>query len=1057
LADPLHLEFLGGWLARSGDTAVTGFVSGKVQALLCYLAVTGRPHTRATLATLFWGDSPDDVAANNLRQALTNLRRLLEPHVVITRQTVAFNGDSPLRLDVARFEAAIATGLAEDDIKRLRDAIALYRGDFLEGFSVRDAPEFDEWVMIQRERLRDLALRALHRLATVHVTRGESAESIDYTTRLLALDPWREDAHRQLMLLLARNGQRGAALAQYVTCRRILAGELGIEPLPETTALYERIRSASASRAVPPPSPPTPFVGRKDERAVLARRLPDQTCRLITIVGPGGIGKTRLALQAAQDAAPRLLHGAAVVPLASTIAVDFLVSAIANELNLSFRGGEDPRTQLLNYLREKEILIVLDNFEHLIEDGTGLLVELSRNAPDVRLLVTSRERLRLRGEWVLELEGLRVPADEFADEVASYSAVQLFLQRAQQVQADFTLTDDDEQEQAAVRVSQLVEGLPLGIELAAAWTPVLSCREIAREIEHTLRFLETSMRDVPERHRSLRAVADHSWQALSAEQRAVLSRLSVFRGGFGREAAEQVAGASLPLLLALVNKSLLRGNGRPAGSQRFVLHEFIRQYAAEQLAELPDEVERAGDRHATHYALFLQQQTERLTGPEQHEALAAIGMEIENVRDGWHRAVARRKVAELGQSIESLALFYEIRGWFQEGDEVFGQTVVTLTEPDQACDEATRILLAQLLARQAVFSYRFSRYEHATALLDRSLDLARSLGDTPGIVYALNTLGTVASSAARYGDARQFVQESLQLARSLHDLPGMAHALNILGNAAFYHGDYAVAQQRHQESLAIRRGTDDRRGIAISLNNLANATWELGRHEEAMGFYEASMEMHTELGYRYGMANTGVNLADAARILGDYAQARRHLGASLAIFREMGERQGIAHALHMLGSVATTLGEPSEAQPHLEESLALFREIGSREGIAFSLTTLGRVASERGDRRAAQEYLREGLMIALAIESLPVALVAITELAIVLARERASEADERAVEWLSFALEHPASDQETRERAARLLRELGARFTPENVIAARERGRNGTLETVIEQVSGQAQ
>jgi len=1056
MESPLRLEFLGGWQARLGQVPVTGFASSKVQALLCYLAVTGRPQLRNTLATLLWGELPDADAANNLRQALNNLRRLLDPYLEITRQTVAINTASAYWLDVAHFESMLAAGLSTSTTERLSEAVTLYRGDFLEGFNVRAAPEFDEWALVQRERLRALAVRALFQLAAEQGARAEWLAAIDSITRLLTLDPWREEVHQQLMLFLARSGQRSAALAQYQTCQRILAEELGVEPLPETTALYERIRTAPATRTTPP-VPSVTFVGRDDERATLARRLADPACRLITIVGPGGIGKTRLALQAAQDAALRLLHGAAVVPLAAVTSADFLVSAIASELNLSFQGADEPRTQLLNYLREKELLIALDNFEHLIEDGTQLLVDLLQNAPDVQLLVTSREHLRLQGEWLLELDGLRVPADESAEAVASYSAIQLFLQRAQQVSAGFTLAHDHEEERAVIRVCRLVEGLPLGIELAAAWTPVLSCQEIAREIEHSLRFLETSLRDVPERHRSLRAVVAHSWQALSPEERDVLSRLSIFRGGFDRAAAQQVAGASSPLLLALVNKSLLRGITRLVGSQRFELHEFIRQYAADQLAAEPEETRQASDRHAAYYASFLQNQAQRLTGREQQAALGAIGMEIDNVRAGWLWAVAHRNVAELGQSLESLALFYEIRGWFQEGEDVFGQAATALAGSDIAGDEATCILLAHVLARQAVFDFRFSRYEHATDLLDRSLDLARSLGDTAGIVFALNTLATVASSRARYTEAQQRVQESLQLARSLDDWPGMAHALNILGNAAYYQGDYGVAQQRHQESLALRRRTDDLRGIAISLNNLANATWELGRHEEAMGFYEASMQIHTELGYRYGMANTGVNLADAARILGDYAQARAHLRTSLALFREMGERQGVAHTLHMLGSVAATLGELSQAQPHLEEGLALFREIGSREGIAFSLTTLGRVVGARGDRCAAQEYLREGLMTALAIQSLPVALVAITDLAILLAREDVSEASERAVAYLTLALIHPASDQETRDRATRVLIDLKARLLPEQFTAARERGRADTLEAILAQMAGQTQ
>jgi hypothetical protein len=304
-------------------------------------------------------------------------------------------------------------------VAALRKAIELYRGDFLEGFHVRNAPGFEEWMLGEQERLRQLALQALHMLTTHHTMRGEYGAGVDYITRLLALDPWREEAHRQLMLLLARSGQRSAALAQYETCCRVLVEGLGVEPSAETTALYERIRAAPERRHNLPPRP-TSFVGREEELAVMGQHLANPDCRLLTVIGPGGIGKTRLALQVAAEQVDAFLHGVTFVPLASLLSAELLAPAIADALQLPLHGREAHKVQLLNHLRDKELLLVLDNFEHLVPTGLRLLLDILRAAPEVKLLVTSRERLNLRWEWVMALDGLPYPEERL--DIADWNA-----------------------------------------------------------------------------------------------------------------------------------------------------------------------------------------------------------------------------------------------------------------------------------------------------------------------------------------------------------------------------------------------------------------------------------------------------------------------------------------------------------------------------------------------------------------------------------------------------------------------------------------------------------
>src|SRR5574341_1006538 len=332
MAKELRLTLFGGLQITRGETPLTGFVSGKAQALLCYLAVTGRPHTRAELAGLLWGDMPESVAAGNLRKALSNLHQIAGSHLTITRQAIAFNRESPHWLDVEIFQSRLQVAPPDQEPEQWRGAVALYHGDFLQGFYVRDAAAFEDWMLLERERLKDLALHSLQRLAAYYTTRRDYAVGLEYTGRLLSLEPWREEAHQQMMYLLAHSGQRSAALAQYETCRRVLRKEFGVEPMPETTALYERIREAAFAPPENLPPAPTPIVGRETELAEIARLLDRSDCRLLSLVGMSGIGKTRLALEAAKAQIKNFLHGVFWVPLAPIRSAEFLIPTIAGSL-----------------------------------------------------------------------------------------------------------------------------------------------------------------------------------------------------------------------------------------------------------------------------------------------------------------------------------------------------------------------------------------------------------------------------------------------------------------------------------------------------------------------------------------------------------------------------------------------------------------------------------------------------------------------------------------------------------------------------------------------------
>ena len=409
------------------------------------------------------------------------------------------------------------------------------------------------------------------------------------------------------------------------------------------------------------PTPTTSFVGRSEELARIRDLLANPHCHLLTIIGPGGIGKTRLALQAAADQFSNFPDGIYFVPLAGVGSSDLIAAAIANALPASFSEAENLRDRVIRYLRRRQMLLLLDNFEHLLA-GVDLLIDVLQAAPSVKLLVTSRERLNVQEEWALTLGGLTVPPKEATDPLENYSAVELFIERARQAQTNFALGAEAE----AVRaICQRVEGMPLGLELAASWLRAMTCQQIAAQMDSSLDFLRTPLRNVPERHRSLRVMFEQSWRLLSADEQAVLMKLTVFRGGFGLEAAEAVAGASLSILAGLADKSLLRLN--PSG--RYDLHELLRQFAADKLAEIDGLAAAVNRRHLEYFSYLADEAEAHLYGPRKEAWFDRLEVEHDNLRAAlaW---TLRSKEAEAGLHLAgALGFFWEHRGYPHEGGE----------------------------------------------------------------------------------------------------------------------------------------------------------------------------------------------------------------------------------------------------------------------------------------------------------------------------------------------------------------------------------------------------
>jgi predicted ATPase len=884
---------------------VAGFESSKARALLVYLAVEAdRPFSRDALIGLLWPDQPEPTARTNLRQALANVRRAIGDRAArpsflrVTRETVQFNTDSDYSLDVAIFTDLVTASeqhshrhaeTCRSCAEQLQQAVELYRDNFLEGFFPGDSAAFEEWVLVRRERLRHLALSALHRLASYHERHGLYEQAYRYGARQLELDTWWEEAHRQAMRALALGGQRSAALAHYETFRRALAEELNAEPAEETMALYTDIRQGTeewgnrrlvdpASRLASLPSPPTPLIGRKQELAEIADLLENPACRLLTLVGPGGIGKTRLALQAATEQLAAFADGVYFVPLGLESSANLAVSAIASAVGLTSSGQANLKDQLLHCLRHKDLLLVLDDFEHLLhlprtlpahkgETGTQLLAGILQHAPGVTLLVTSRERLNLQGEWVLDVQGLPFPARE-SDGIKAedYDAIELFVQSVRRVHAGFSLSDSEKS--CVVRLCRLVAGMPLAIELAAGWMRAASCDEITRQIERGLEFLATSLRDVPDRHRSMQAVFDHSWNLLPESERRPFARLSVFRGGFSRQAAEQVSGASLPILSALVDKSLVLRTA----ADRYDLHSLLRQYAGDKLDDAA-ESEQTRARHLDFYLRLAEESEPHLFGGEQLVWFNQLETEHDNLRASLERSLASGEVTAALRLAGSLWWFWFSRDHHVEGRARLAQV---LSRP-----EAAARTVARAKALNAAGFMQWDRGDHAEAchLLQEALEIGRELGDTRSIAVSLHHLGSVAMSEGGYGLARSLLEQSLAVWRELKDKHSISWSLFTLGDIALCEGRPAEAQRFYEESAALFVELRESIARAYVLRRLGQVALDQADDKEALRLGRTSLTLNLEVGNKRGMTACVAALAGVAMARGQMSRAARLFGA----------------------------------------------------------------------------------------------------------------------------------------------------------------------------------
>ncbi len=699
-----------------------------------------------------------------------------------------------------------------------------------------------------------------------------------------------------------------------VTFIKVARGELNLErlrsPTPSHAADHSISQKLSPSRIVLP-FQPTPLIGRETELSALGILLADPKCRLITITGMGGIGKTRLAVETATTQQALFPGGVYFVSLASLNSPEFIVPAIVEVLGFPFTGTLDPRDQLLNHLAARTkhaILLVLDNLEHLLvppapNNGevrvSMLLAEMVQRTPNIKILATSRERVSIQGEWIFELHGLPVPINYQYDNLEDYSAAALFVQRARQVKANFEVLPNEGSSLASV--CRLVEGTPLAIELAAAWVGVLSIDEIAREIETNLDFLATSMRNIPERHRSLRAIFDHSWKLLPEEEQLTLTRLAVFRGGFQRQAAERIAGASLSILMSLHSKSLLvrREDGR------YDLHEVVRQYALSRLTSGPQN-ERTHDQHYKFFLSLVQEQEKDLVGAVQFNATQIIREELDNLRAAMAWAIAQDQVEYALQIAIALGQFWFTQGYWREGLEWLERGLV-----------GSRFIANTVRATALTLAGRLSRllgdYPRAISMLKESLELWQQIGDNTGTAMALINLG---ASVLYQGDtegATVMLERALSLVTQQGNRLGMYSSLEALGHAASRQGNSSKAVELYNAALTLARETSDDNQVAKLLNAIGDEYMILGNYDRAEEFLAEAALISQRLGNRIIAAFVSANRGYIALKQGNHDRALFLLTETIQVFHELGDKEDAILCLEPIASIALEQHFPERA------------------------------------------------------------------------------------------------------------------------------------------------
>ena len=942
------------------DGTLLGIPARAAQSLFAYLLLTpGTMHRREKLAGLLWPNTSDENARSNLRHELWRLRKAIEtktprkktiPYLLIDEISIGFNADSAYWLDASIVQKPLSDIESADN---LIETLSLYRGELLPGL-------YDEWVMLERERVSAVFEQKMARLLELLVEKKRWKDILDWSERWIALGQTPEPAYRALMLAHSASGNRSQVAAVYERCVRAMRDDLGVEPSEQTRKLFEQlskkdepakpIETRTAINLTPQPIreseiakelaatigspslarsnlpvPLTSFIGREREIVEIKRLL--SSTRLLTLTGSGGCGKTRLALQVVAELFDSFPNGIWFVDLAPLSDSSFVPQAIATVFDLHQISDTPISILLQNFFRAKNLLLILDNCEHLIQACAELSDTLLHACPDLKILATSREALGVTGEAAYRVPSLAIPDLQQLPPIESLSqndAVRLFIDRANSVQSAFSVND-----QNALAVAQIchrLDGIPLALELAAARVKVFSAEEIEARLDDRFHLLTGASRTAMPRQQTLRAAIDWSFDLLSESERVLLRRLSVFAGGWTFNAAESVCSLQnvegsdgnlpttnrllptdiLDLLSHLIDKSLVLAEEQD-GVTRYRMLETIREYA---LAKLRD----AGETdliHARHLDFFLHWAEEvapNLVGPDPLKWLRQLDIEYDNLRVALRTALEDKATDKGLRLVCALYGFWFVRGFFSEERAL---AALFLSSSD-GMDSRTKLICARVLYQAGWIAILQNDYATGDSQLRESIALCQELGDDRGTAQALVYLCFAELIHGNSALARSLIDQALALLQPQGERRTLALALIFHGLVLREQGDYTAARASMHKALALRRELDDKRGIAGCLMDIGTTAYVQG-DPSAESLLETSLKMSEELADQFGIPRCLHDLGEISLSHGDLVRARVRFAQGLQIFRDQGDKRNAIQCLEGLAGVAAANSQVVDA------------------------------------------------------------------------------------------------------------------------------------------------
>lgn len=915
IAKVLEIRLFGQPSVSSAGGPIKLPASAKSLPLLLYLLLhQDEPLNRRSVAFTLWPDHTEDEAKATLRRHLHLLQKTLPhpadaPWVVSDPLTILWRTSRNTHCDVTEFQA-----LSQHDDTR-PEAVELYLGDLMEGFE-------DEWIAPVRESLREIQIGNLDELMKACRARGDLSSAFEYAQRLLRMDPFREDAVRSAMAIRHELGDRAGALRFYGVFEKRLRDELGAEPMEQTRAIRDAIATSAVTgneaRSAPKRSQPshnipletTSFVGRRKELAELDRIV--RASRIATIVGAGGVGKSRLALRLSNDLLSEYSDGSWLIQLASLHDDAMIISALLGMMGLN--RAQDARLALKNALRDKKVLLVFDNCERLISQCANLFAELLQCCNQTHILATSREPIGLTGETIL-----RLPPLDISD------AERLFLDRA--ADWDGTLAATTHAAAATRELCRRLDGIPLALELAAARISVLTVEEILAKLDDRFNLLTKGNRTGLPHQQTLRATIDWTYHLLSEPEKTLFRRVAVFSGGWTLNAAEEIChGRSqdrskiLDILGTLVDKSFIVVR-RHGGETRYSLLDTLHDYALQTVAR---EIDATHKRHLEYFARLAEQSEQELKGPQQRLWLDKLEREHDNFRAALQRSAEERSDCDLALKLAAnLSYFWLLHSYFAEGRRWLKQAL-SLVEGDVPVP-----LHAKALTNLAMLAIFQNQYREARDCYERALMVAKAAGDQTAIAQSLLGYGFIAHELGDHqGSANAFAQ-ALELCRELGDKPQIAKALDNLGIESVILEDYDKSRLMLQESLALYQQLGNTLCTAWVINHLAFLAYTERDYDQAVASYTSSLSLMREVHDQHGTALTMHGLGKVCLIRNEDAKARDLHGDGLRIWHELGNRRWLAASLEALSACDVKAGRTVRAATLLGAAQRIRDEVGS--------------------------------------------------------------------------------------------------------------------------------